>query len=99
MADPSGRAQVSFGFEVVSEDAQSVEVRGTGERCAPIMSKAFGPTALAGDASTASTSFSRKGTIVEGDVVSADLGAEPSPLATLRLVEIDGEWYETFPGS
>ena len=98
LGQPREVTVTDFGFEIVSEDAQSVEVRYTGERCAPTMTKTFGTTTIVGDASTASTSLSGEGTIVEGDVVCVDLEAEPGPLSPHRFVEVDGEWYGTFPG-
>jgi hypothetical protein len=98
LGQPSEVTVTDFGFEIVSEDVQSVEVRSTGKRCAPIMSKTFGPTTIGGDSSAAPTSSSSEGTIVEGDVVCVDLGTEPGPLSPHRFVEVDGEWYGTFPG-
>jgi hypothetical protein len=85
-------------FEVVKQGADSAEVRYFGERCAPTISKTFGPSTVVGDAGSDSTSLSSDGVIVEGEVVCTDLGdVEEGPLSPARFVQRDGEWYGDLP--
>jgi hypothetical protein len=86
-------------FEVVQQGADSAEVRYFGERCAPTISKTFGPSTVVGDAGSDSTSLSSDGVIVEGEVVCTDLGeVEEGPLSPARFVQRDGQWYGVLPG-
>lgn len=86
-------------FEVVEQGADSAEVRYFGERCAPTISKTFGPSTVLGDEGSDSTSLSSDGVIVEGEVVCTDLGeVEEGPLSPARFVQRDGQWYGVLPG-
>ena len=86
-------------FEVVGQGADSAEVRYSGERCAPTISKTFGPSTMIGDAGSDSTSLSSDGVIVEGEVVCTDLGeVEEGPLSPARFVQLDGQWYGVLSG-
>ena len=88
-----------FTFEVVAQAAGSAEVRYFGERCAPTISKTFGPSTVIGDAGSDSTSLSSDGVIVEGEVACTDLGAvEKGPLSPARFVQLDGQWYGVLLG-
>ncbi len=85
--------------DVVTQDGDSAEVRYSGTRCAPTISKQFGPTTVTGDA-TDSTSLSSDGVVVEGEVVCTDLSsAEDGPFSPFTFVRIDGEWFGTLPGT
>lgn len=82
----------------VTQDGDSAEVRYSGTRCAPTITKRFGPTSVVGDTPDP-TSLTSDGEIIEGEVVCADLSAmEDGPFWPARLVRIDGQWYGTLPG-
>lgn len=85
-------------FEVVAQGSDSAEVRYFGERCAPTISKTFGPSTVVGDAGSDSTSLSSEGVIVEGEIVCTDLGdVEKGPLSPAEFVQREGQWYGVFP--
>jgi hypothetical protein len=87
-----------FSFEVVERGADSAEVRYFGERCAPTISKKFGPSTVVGDTGSDSTSLSSEGVIVEGDIVCTDVGdIEQGPLSPAEFVQREGHWYGVFP--
>lgn len=83
-----------FGFSIVSEDDTSVEVTHSGERCAPSVSKRFGPTIAA----EGESEFSSNGVIEYGEIECVDLEVAPRLLSPYRFVKIDDRWNWSPPG-
>ena len=97
---PPGEVELrDLGVEVVTQDGDSAEVRYTGTRCAPTITKRFGPTTVEGGA-TDSTSLASDGVIVEGEVVCTDLATmDDGAFWPAKFVRIDGQWHGTLPGT
>ena len=99
---PVGVGVMDFGFTVVHEEEMSVEVVYTGERCAPTVTKRFGPTTVAGGVDVPGgpdRSSVNEGVLECGDVECIDLGVTPGLGSPCRFVEVDGRWYRTASGS
>ncbi|MGB3412692.1 MAG: hypothetical protein WBA45_16025 [Microthrixaceae bacterium] len=90
---PRGVHVTDFGFKVVRENANSVEVVYSGEVCEQKLSKSFGPTTVAGEAGTGSSSSESDGVIGYGETECLSVKERTGSMSPFHFVKIDGHWY------
>lgn len=84
-------------YETVSIDDDTLEVRYTGERCAPTQHTQFPETtAVAGPGDSGSSAAA--GVQVDGEVTCASIADQQATRPPTRFVQVDGQWYATLPG-